>query len=388
MIVVPLLTMMSCGNSATVDDDDVVAEQEQVQIHFTINMAGTTTGTRAATWGDNIDDDTTNDYDALIATYNENAIDPGKFQVLVFDTEGNYLDELDNLSYLRSTSDNGIYDVVGTLSVDKSYVEDYKLSCKLVVLANYDDTKASLTYGTSTLDNLKDLTFSYDKHLTADIASGKACIPMFGVATFTDLPMFAGNRTNAGTVYMLRAMAKIRVNLNLDSNGNGETDTGEEYAITSVSLTNLNQTTGYIMPNGFASVESTTDLTMAENQTLDTTTDKWSDTTFNPYPPSGTSTTDPLALEKESDTEYYLYVPEYVISNGRPKFSIRFDFMTESYDPYTFVFDEYENGRAKGTTTYNIERNHVYTFTITKSKGTFTVETGDWANTFNNEYTF
>lgn len=370
-MVTSLLAMMSCGNdAAVVDDDDNAAEQ--VQICFTISMAGSTTRTRATTWGD--------DYETETATYNENTIDPDKFQVLFFDADGKYLDQLGNLSYFRySDSDNGTYDVVGTLSVGNNYVKDNKLNGKMVVLANYDE--AVDVSSLSTLSDISANTFAYTNHTTENIAAGTAYIPMFGVTTLNGLQMNAGYRTNAGTVYMLRAMAKVIVNLNLDSNGNGVIDTGEEYAITSAELTNCNQA-GYIVPKDYANVSNTTELTMADLSLLD-----WDkDNTFNPDSNSSTTT---ITFEKESDSVFYAYVPECVISNdNRPTFSIRFDFMTDTYPSYTFGFDEYENGVAKNVESYNIERNHVYTFTITKGKGSFSISTDNWANTFDNEYTF
>lgn len=351
---VALLALTACGSDAFLDDDENVAEQEQVQIYFTINMGSPST---RATWGDNIDNDNTNDYDSLEATYNENTIDPEKFQVLVFDTNDKYLAELSNLTYFRhSDTGNNIYDVVGTLSVDKSYVEDNKLQCKLVVLANYD-TKVS---NISTLSNLESITYSYSNHLTADIVAGKAGIPMFGMKTTGEMKMNAGFRTDAGTIYMLRAMAKIRVATTLGA-----------LAMESVTLTNYN-TTGYIVPNGFAD-ENTEDLEIA--------------TTFHPYSSKATTTTE-LSFAKESDTSFFIYVPEYggyTSDDNTPKITIHFDFSIVA-ETESFYFDTYTNG-VRDTKYPNIERNNAYNFTV-KKETSFIVTTTDWTDIFNNTFTF
>lgn len=379
--------MMSCSSDAVLDDDKDIAEQGLVQIHFTIDMAGTTTGTRA-TWGDN--------YESVDATYNENAIETDKFQVLVFDTSGNYLDQLANLSFTRDGDNGSTYNVVGTLNVDNSYVGDYRLSCKLVVLANYDNSVDVSQI--STLSDIGTNKFAYSNHTTEKIATGTACIPMFGVHTVNNMLMNAGYQTDAGTIYMLRAMAKIRVQLHLDTNKDGSVSSDEKFAITSVSLSNCSQY-GYIVPNGFASVDKnkTTDFTM-DDPTWNETNSIWNDDTFNPYynphTSSYTLSTTTLNLVEESDTLYYVYVPEYDISSSRPQFNIRFDFQTDESESndYTFGFGEYDSSGSLITTNTdcNIERNHTYTFVITKKKGKlyFALESNYWANIFTNEFEY
>lgn len=372
---VVLWTMMSCSEGA-----DVITDREQVQIRFTITVAGSMTGSRA-TWGDNIDDDDTNDYESDAGTYYENTIYADKFQVLAFDMNNNYVDQLGDINCVRRSDDNGIYDVSGSLSVSSDCVEGGRLSCKLVVLANFDD---AVEAGSETkLTDIGTDSFDYSNHTTADIATGKAGIPMFGIATLNDLRMTAGIATDAGIVYMLSAMAKIRVNLDLDSNNDGSITTEEEGAITSVTLTECNES-GYIMPKGYAAVANTTELRMVELWQFNDWTD---DNTFNPYTSAAGKT---LTFQKESDTEYYLYVPEYEVDDVLPVFNIKFDFQLDDDAAYTFNFDLYEDGVAKGDENYkyNIERNHIYIFTIKKNKNELTVESNDWTNTFDNEYVF
>lgn len=350
----PLLAC-SCGTP--------LADEEsggKAMVTFTVRAAGASTKT---TWGDN--------YDSESATGNESVIDMGKFQALVFDTADKYIGHIRIVSYTES---DGSYNVTGLLDIDESCIQDSKLSGKIVVLTNYDTAVS----GISSLSDIGTDAFSYESHKTEDIAAGAAAIPMFGVSQFTDLPISTSGHIDMGIVYMLRAMAKIRVRLNLDSNGDGTVSSDEEFAISSVTLTNCNKT-GFIVPKGYATVSSTTELTMM---------DPPDDGTFNQYPSSdGTPETGTLTLQKESDTEYFLYVPEYKISNGRPSFSIKFDFQTDADSEYTFDFDVYDSGKSTSAD-YDIERNNIYTFTIKKNKGKLYIVSGDWANTFNNEYTF
>lgn len=359
------LSMAACGDDALINEDEDAAEKERVQFFFTIDMGGSSSGTRS-TWGDG--------YTSEDATYYENTIDPDKFQVLLFGRGGAYLDELSIISYSRhGDTESNLYDVEGMVNVDKGYVVGNTLQCKIVVLANYDDNSIPALTEASTLSDLEDITFDIDNHLTEDIAAGTAFIPMFGVTT-ADLKVNAGAMTDAGTVYMLRAMAKIGIKLDDgDSNADGKFNTGEELSMTSVTLTKANQR-GYIVPKGFASADNTKSLSMEDG-------------TFNPL--DGTSLVTDLLFINDGEGHYYAYVPEYTNSERRRTLiNIKFDFQTDTdTDTYPVQVAEYDRSNEVGDY-YDIGRNIAYTFTITKNKGEFSVVADDWVATFDNEYTF
>lgn len=367
MFLLPALTMMSCSGSGEFGDDDA-AESNAVQISITLSTNSIT----RATWGD--------DYVSETATSREDYINPRTLKVLLFDTTtGECIGQVDNMiCYQNSYDKANVYEVVGTLDVEDGTVDDQRLSCKMVVLANYEGDVSSV----ATLSDLSSLTFTIINHLATDVAAGKASIPMFGVRTCTNLQVRQGERTDAGTIDMLRAMAKIKVSLELDSNGDNNVTTGEHIAIASVTMTNHNAT-GYLVPKGYSSVSETNLLTMIDTETWD-----WAaDQTFNPYASASTGS---VTLAQNANNEFYVYVPECSVDGARPKFSVTFDFQTDSdTETYDFDFDKYTtDGEAEENNSFHIERNHVYGFVITILKGSFKVSSTEWTNTFTNEYTF
>lgn len=364
-IVIVLLSLASCASddAMSVNDEEQEGGSETVKITFTINMGGETTSrSRATTWGDKYKTKTANIY--------ENTIEEGKLQVLLYSADGSeFLGELQNVTYVRRSDDESyIYDVVGSIEVAKVNLTNNKLECKIVVLANYD-TKVS---NPSSLSNLGEITYSYDNHKTADIAAGKAGIPMFGVKTYSGdsaLKLFNGVQTDAKEIYMLRAMAKIIVSTTIDA-----------MAIKSVTLKNHN-TTGYIVPTGYADYNDTKSLYIESTESIKNT--------FHPNS-SRASTTTELSFEKESDNSFFIYVPEYggyTSEDDTPKITIKFDFSIVEDEMESFYFDNYTTEGVRKQDNPNIERNNAYTFTVKKDKG-FIVATDNWIAVYDNTFKF
>lgn len=319
LFVVLLLTMTACSSDAILDDSSA-ADKEQVHITFTINMGGSTT--RATTWGEN---DSPKD-----GTYYENTIEEGKLQVLLFTTANTYIGELSDMSFYRHpSSDDNIYEIVGSISVDKVNVSNGKLECKIVVLANYGD-KASLNSGDniSAIENLSfDATTKY--------------IPMFGVETYSGtnaIPLTSGIRANIGTIYLLRAMAKVRVCC--------ETDGTE---LKSVTISNYNAK-GYTLPK-----EYNADNTLAID--------------YKTVHPNESKEDGSLPFSEETDTEdqkkyWYIYVPEQSSTN-KAIISVTYtDGSSGGSTTKSFNIGEYKKGKQETDSWIDIVRNHIYTYQI------------------------
>lgn len=325
-----LLTAVSCSNDGFVDDTPV-ADKEQVQITFTINMGGSTKSTRA-TWGDNLDSDENNNYKQETGTTDENFIEEGKLQVLLFKTDdtNTFLGELENVRYNRHSDKDNIYDIVGSLSVDKATVVDGKLECKIVVLANYD-TKASLSSGDN-ISSIKDLSFNYDTKY----------IPMFGVETYSGdnaIKLSAGSWSDIGEIYMLRAMAKIRVKCS-----------SEDINITDISVSNYN-TLGYIVPKGYTE-KSTKDIdynTLNANSTI--------------IEDENLSFFDNTEVDDDKQTYWYVYLPE-IGSGNEPKITVEYTTIDDKTTTHERSFKIGEYTKGKFTEGINIVRNHIYTFSL------------------------
>lgn len=318
--------LTACSGDAIVDDTPV-ADKEQVQITFTINMGGSSTRTRANTWGDNLDSDETNDYKYQKGTNYENTIEEGKLQVLLFNTDNTFIGELENISYNRHSDDDNIYDIIGSLSVDKATVSDGKLECKIVVLANYDDKASEV----SNLSDISTLTFNYDSNY----------IPMYGVETYSGynaIKLSAGSWSSIGTIYMLRAMAKIRVRCN------------DIISLTSVSVSNYN-TKGNIVPQGYT--ETSTRNIDYENNTFNPCTDCKEEDESLSF--KGTEVED-------GKTYWYVYLPEMTSSNNS-KITVTYTY-NNNEQTKTFSIGEYTKGSLTGN--IDVVRNHVYSFYLNK----------------------
>lgn len=335
--------------SCVYDDESATdgGEVQTMQVQFTISMDNLDNVTRAGTWGDS-------DYDAETATTWENAIQVGKLQVLVFSSADKYIGSVGNVSYgRRSGSENNIYDILGTINIDESLLTDGKLSCKFVVLANYDNAVSGLSAGDD-LSEIKDEIFSYN---ATAIANRTTCIPMWGVQTYTDsntdtqykpLTLKKGERTDAGEIFMLRAMAKIRVKLGTSLSGS--------YKLSNVSISDY-ATKGYIVPAGY-NVSATKSLYYASDATS-------SDISFNPYADSEADAS--LNFQAESDGSYIVYVPECNTADIGAHVNLTVTSKTKATDTksYKMKLSSYDSTGKSTSTGIDLVRNTIYEYTIT-----------------------
>lgn len=306
--------LASCSNDSAQDDGE--NGKQLTNVTLTLVMGNAQANTRTGTWGDD-------DYTKETATTWENTIASDKLQVLVFDTSNNYIGQVVNLTYEGNTPDN-IYRVRGVLLIDRSLIVDSKLSCKFVVLANYDES-VWLTVGTS-MSELETTSYQYN---ASGIAAKTAYIPMWGVETYQGTSALTIDENSkaeidAGEIFMLRAMSQIRVSLE-DSENN-------DFTIKSATLSSYN-TKGYILPSGFATVSET------KNLFYDVTTSPLS---HHPYDSKYNSD---LAFHETTTTDgtsFIIYVPECATNK---------DTSTGKTDPYISVTISPKKGGSSWTAT-------------------------------------
>ena len=293
-----LLSFASCSRN----DEVAVAEGEEGKVYVTLTLSinGEEVGSRAD-WLPGQDTDEP-------GVGWENEID--NLQILIYDDADEYVGTVEDLF-----ASNSQY--VGTLSGTNWQSGTYKF----VVLANFTANNTNLT-------DLASITYNQDAEY----------IPMWGVLK-SYFNFAAGERTNIGSIDLLRAMAKVEVSFSDDF----PTD---EYTIGNVILSPYN-TKGNCLPAGYASVDATSELDREEA----------SPASFNPL--ASKSSTAPLPFTNENG-KYYIYLPEY--DNGTDAAKITVIVNGETYE---LEFKDYENGAPKEETQYDIVRNHIYRYTIT-----------------------
>ena len=306
------------------------------QVAFTLKLDKAQPATRT-TWGDN--------YPNKPGTGYENRID--QLQVVLYSIDDNNAAyPLHNLWQETSSTQEGgqdTYTFVGSINTndaDSPRPGKYKI----MVFANCTDLTNNET-------NLGNLAYNY----TYNNATDAPAIPMWGVTT-AELTLKPGERqTLTEGIDLLRAVAKVEVKLqdNTDTQG---------FSLTDVTISTAN-TQGYCLPAGYASVDHTKDLDREENNLA----------SFHPIENTSGCTKD-IAFAQATDKSHYLYLPEY--DNGTNAATLSVTVADEDNQPetYTLEFKDYTNGQPTGEA-YNIVRNHLYRYTITKiDNGQLTVQ--------------
>lgn len=283
-------------------------------------------------------------------------VSASKLQVLVYDLNDKYLGQLKYLSSSRHSGDeNNVYDILGTLLIDSAAVTDSKLACKLVVLANYDKEVTEPVVGA----DLSDIIYANYLYDVSGISAQTSCIPMWGVRTYADtntddrykaFTITHGEYIDAGEIFMLRAMSKIRVHL--------ADDVANDYTLTNVTLSNYNRR-GYILPSGY-NVSETTLLHYEGTE---------APLSFHPYT-ANVNQTLPLSVETEN-VSYRAYVPEYKCktdTNGctDPYISVTVTPKAAGGTAgiYRIELKKYTDGEPVGSG-LDLIRNTIYEYTIT-----------------------
>lgn len=307
------------------------------QVAFTLKLDKAQPATRT-TWGDN--------YPSEPGTGYENRID--QLQVVLYSTDGNNAAyPLHNLWQETSSTQEGgqdTYTFVGSIDTNDAGSPQAG-TYKIMVFANCG------TMSDYTFDGIDELSFTYCYDYATHTPT--TAIPMWGVTT-AELTLTPGERqTLAGGIDLLRAVAKVEVKLN-------DAVAQEGFTLTGVTISTANQQ-GYCLPAGYADVQNTKELDREEG----------SPTSFHPIQSS--ATTSNLAFTENNGT-YTLYLPEYDNGTNAATLSVTVADEDKQTETYTLEFKNYTNGQPTGEA-YNIVRNHLYRYTITKiDNGQLTVQ--------------
>lgn len=301
------------------------------QVAFTLKLDKAQPATRT-TWGDNYENQPGEGY--------ENRID--QLQVVLY-SEDNTAYPLHNLWQETSATQEGgqdTYTFVGSIDTNENNsprAGEYKI----MVFANCTDL-------TDNEDDLGNLAYTYTYN-------NSPAIPMWGVTT-AELTLAPGERQElTDGIDLLRAVAKVEVQLN-------ERVTQEGFSLTGVTISKANQQ-GYCLPLDYDKVATTAALNREEATGI---------TTFHPYPSSTTETD--LAFTNDGNGTYTLYLPEYDNGTNAATLSVTVADEDNQTETYTLEFKNYNNGQPTGEA-YNIVRNHLYRYTITKiDNGQLTVQ--------------
>lgn len=330
-VVLSALVLTSCDS--IMDDAPCVAGDGALRtVTFTIAMDDASKQTRAA-WGDG--------YTAEDAIEYENRIAPDGLKVVFYTSSNRYVGEATSMMYWPDQTNPGIYRFSGDVSaLNLAPGTEYKI----MVLAN----------GPESSGNIGDLQFTL-----ADADYPKGYIPMWGVNQFV-----AGSEElqDAGTIDMLRAMAKIEVVLSNEMLANG-------YTLDAVQLTHYNSS-GYCLPQGWNSVARTVLLDQE-----------------GCFRAMHSHVAENLALkEVQENKSYWMYVPEFNVlhtATNRPVLSVTLGDGTSVplEFPNALRFGSYNaNGEFVEGSEQNIVRNHIYRFNITAIAGGLEIdyEVLDW----------
>lgn len=322
------------------------------------------------TWGD------PNDPDRLEGDGTDNYIDFSTMRIGVYDAAGNLTAKVEHVfpTEIKGTADaisqSVRYDCIGEMEFtdEKNQKEfpdgnDYKV----LIYLNTPGTEAV----PATLDAANALTF--ERIGTATGVKNAGGIPMWGFVTtaFTDIK--DGVRYDLKDIYMLRAMAKVKIEV-------GEESKNDNWTIKSVKVNN-NNGNGYSLPAwNLSSDKATTDLTLANNlHVLDSKSDL-TNSEFEKLLPK-----DALIMylpEKSNIKDTDKCTMDITVSNG------------SSEKSGTIKFARYDEDGQPTNSLFDIIRNHYYTFTIECKDNVnalrFHVTIADMENggVFNYEYDF
>ena len=335
----------SCSQDEVLEEA-VETRSENLQVFFTLNLGEGNMGSRTNWEGYDKDD-----ANAEGETGNniENKVED--IQVLLFanDNDNTFLGEVSISAFYPTEGDSHLYKFYGelpTLPTGKSIMDTNKyLNCKIMVLANcsVDPSQINETNTINTL--LETATFNFN--------GNPSLIPMWGVLKVIPdnkvLMHENGFPNPLPDIYLLRAMAKVEVIMK---------DT--KHQITSIAIENYNNT-GNCVPAGYSSAIDTRKLN--RNDVFRATTDIKAESC-----PFIANVSDVIIKENGADKNYKcytIYVPEYKNMDGTSAVTNPSRIAIQVDDKSNKTYYVYY-GTAGKNTEYNIVRNHIYRYNITK----------------------
>ena len=333
------MAWLGCIALVSCDQGDTESENAEAHITLTLCMKGTDTdnntrigqsgGKQIASRGEEGETE-------YPGTEMENSIDFSRFHVVFYDANHRMAGILQNMVLVHL--DGSIYQLTGSLPVSNKVLVGNHFVGKMVVYANFDMSEADL---------LKDYNHTDIAQMSFNYEANPKYLPMWGVQK-VDFTLAAGKRQDFPDIYLLRAVAKVKVNLSSEMMNNG-------WSIHSMQLFNYNNK-GYCMPGKYKDCEQTASLTHEESEHF-----------YNSKQTGGITMKDDVPI----------YLPEYQ-NNGQVdadkcviklklarKGTVESDTSGKEKE-YTLRFIDYTDQGTEGTTTNDIVRDHYYIFEVYK----------------------
>lgn len=176
--------------------------------------------------------------------------------------------------------------------------------------------------------------------------TGFNAIPMWGVRTVNLTSMKQGEVYNAGTIDLLRAMAKVEIE-------RASSTTEAPNLITKLVSATVNgaNTQGFVLPGTWDSVEETKEIEFAKTMRI----------------PSGITATTVNGMQPGTDGKITFYLPETAnTTNGNVNISLEYavDGDDGGNRTNTIHFAVYDDAGTASATYHDIVRNHLYRFTV------------------------
>lgn len=308
-------------------------------------------------------------------TLQENDIDIEgyDFRILFFNSENVYLGSLDNIMVTPLDETRKSWYADGTIPAE--CVGSAGSGIKVLMIANWKGRYPELKAGVSTISDLAAASEStFDFEADGRLAEGRR-IPMFGVSNLlTGLTFNAGEKTELGTLHMLRSFAKVRVRARQDSPD-----------LKSVSITLTNEKYMQAPKNVFSK-----DDYVKGNYAGDYT-------SLPHIPASATRKTD-LPLTRTESGEWYVYLPEFrntlnglssspLAEEQRARLEVTFEGIKgTSYVDFKYYEQPptWAGANVRRGDHFDILRNNIYDFTLSKLNGetdlTVTVDVQPYAS--------
>lgn len=229
---------------------------------------------------------------------------------------------------LVPTSTPNVYDVTGSILINRLNLDNGKFNGLMMVYANIDGVKDADDFSEANVNKLS---------FTAN--TGKHAIPMWGVKPL-NVGMEAGNQTSIGTINLMRAEAKVKVFLRNDMEA--------YYELTNVSLSEANAQ-GYCLPQYSNVLRINDDVQELEHDA------------YAHFLMNNQKLTDIDMLNKA------IYIPEYENKNNSNPTVIHLSLRDKrdgKMRDFTLPFVQYDDQGAPTQEAMDIVRNHYYKFEV------------------------
>lgn len=256
----------------------------------------------------------------------ESSINLDQLHIVLYAKDGKSIGGLENVKLVPTSTPN-VYDVTGSILINRLNLDNGKFNGQMMVYANIDGVKDADDFSEANVNKLS---------FTAN--TGKHAIPMWGVKPL-NVGMEAGNQTSIGTINLMRAEAKVKVFLRNDMEA--------YYELTNVSLSEANAQ-GYCLPQ-YSNVLRINDVQELEHDA------------YAHFLMNNQKLTDIDMLNKA------IYIPEYENKNNSNPTVIHLS-LRDKRDgktrDFTLPFVQYDDQGAPTQEAMDIVRNHYYQFEV------------------------